>query len=305
MTEGFLLICCGAAECINKLAKLRMSNQIAFQEDLPRLAADNFEIANRTCRSCGHMHALWPYIRLARASIGAEGASSPLDPLLAGLVSEGRRNILIAGSQDTGLLALIARACGAADPDIVILDRCPTPLESCRRLARSWSLQIATMHEDLMNLDMRDRFDMILVHHTLQYIPIDRRVDVLARLRQALRPAGRLVLLLNTSSRIIGGLADEARNGYADWVIEELERLDILLPEEREAFAARLRAHAENRERRYGDFSQLDEVHSLLTTARLSVCQSIEIKFSVADRMQQFISKLSARRFVVVAEPHE
>ena len=120
-----------------------------------------------------------------------------------------------------------------------------------------------------------------------------------------MRPTGRLVLLLNTSSRIIGGLADEARNGYADWVIEELERLDIPLPEEREAFAARLRVHAENRERRYGAFSRLEEAHSLLTTARFSVCQSIEIKFGVADRMQQFISKLSARRFVVVAEPHE
>jgi SAM-dependent methyltransferase len=293
------------AECIDELGKSRMPNQIAFEEDLRRLAADNFKIAARTCRSCGHMHALWPYIRLARASIAAEGASSPLDPLLAGLISEGRRHILVAGSQDTGLLALIARACGVTDPDIIILDRCPTPLESCRRLARSWSLPIATMHEDLMNFDMRAHFDLILVHDTLQYISLDRRGDVLARLRQALRRAGRLVLLVNTSSRIIGGLAEEARNGYADWVIEELERQDIPLPEEREAFAARLRVHAENRERRYGAFFRLEEVHDLLTTAGFSICQSTEIKVSVADRMQQFISQLSARRFVVVAEPHE
>jgi hypothetical protein len=161
------------------------------------------------------------------------------------------------------------------------------------------------MHEDLMNLDMRDRFDMILVHGTLQFIPIDRRVDVLARLRQALRPAGRLVLRSRIArSRTAGSLADEARNSYADRVIEELERMDIPLPEEREAFAARLRVHAENRERRYGAFSRLEEVHSLLTMARFSVCQLTEIKFSVADRMQQFLSKLCALRFVVVAEPY-
>jgi SAM-dependent methyltransferase len=279
-----------------------MSNQDRFQEDLPRLAAENFEIANRTCRSCGHMHALWPYIRLARAAVGAEGTSSPLDSVLAGLVAEGRRSVLIAGSQDTGLLALVARACGTTD--IVILDRCPTPLESCRRLARTWSLPIATMQEDLMNLDMQDRFDMALVHGTLHYIPIDHRVDVLARLRQSLRPAGRLVLLFRTSLRITGDLASEARGGYANWVIEELERLAIPLPEEREAFTARLRVHAENRERREGTFSRLEDIHSLLARAGFSVLQSLEISVNLADRMQQFVAKLSARRFVVVAEPH-
>jgi hypothetical protein len=40
-----------------------MPNQQRFPEDLPLIAAENFAIANRTCRSCGHMHALWPYIR--------------------------------------------------------------------------------------------------------------------------------------------------------------------------------------------------------------------------------------------------
>ena len=129
---------------------------------------------------------LWPYIRLARASIRRRRRILATRPVAGRACQRGATNILIAGSQDTGLLALIARACGASDPDIVILNRCPLPLESCRRLARSWSLPIGTMHEDLMNLDTCDRFDMILVHDTLQYIPIDRRVDVLARLRQAL-----------------------------------------------------------------------------------------------------------------------
>jgi SAM-dependent methyltransferase len=248
------------------------------------------------------MHGLWPYIRLARASIAAEGASSPLDPVLAGLFAEGRRSILVAGSQDTGLLALVARAGGATDPDIVILDRCATPLQSCQRLARSWSLPIATMHEDLMSLDARNRFDIVLLHGTLHYIPAGRRADVLARLRRALRPGGRLVLLLTTTSRISGDLAAEARSGFASWVIEELERLAIRLPEEREAFAARLRAHNENR---YGlAFSRPEEAHDLLTSAGFSVLQSLEISASLAAPMRKFVARSSARRFVVVAEAH-
>ncbi len=286
--------------------KLRMSNQIAFQENLPRLAADNFEIANSTCQSCQHMHALWPYIRLARASIAAEDpSSSPLDPVLASLIAEGRRSVLVAGSQDTGLLGLVARAGGAVGLDIVILDRCATPLESCRRLASEWSLPIATAHQDLMNLDVWDRFDIVLMHGTLLYIPSNRRVDVLARLRRSLRSAGRLVLLVTISPRIIGNLAFEARNGYADWVIAELERLAIPLPEGREALTARLRVHAETRERREGAFFEIKEVHSLLASAGLAICQSKEISVSLADRMQRFVSKLSAQRFLVIAEPDE
>ena len=104
-------------------------NQEHFREDLPRLAAENFAIANRTCLSCGHMHALWPYIRLARASTGIEGESSDLDRVLRELIAKGQRRVLIAGSQDTGLMALVARAAGTSAVEITVLDRCASPLE--------------------------------------------------------------------------------------------------------------------------------------------------------------------------------
>jgi hypothetical protein len=68
-----------------------MPNQQRFPEDLPLIAAENFAIASRTCRSCGHMHALWPYIRLARASTGIEGESSDLDLILRELIVGGHR----------------------------------------------------------------------------------------------------------------------------------------------------------------------------------------------------------------------
>lgn len=274
---------------------------LPFREDLRRLAAENFALAERLCDdSCGHMHALWPYIRLARASIGAEGtSSSPLDPLLGALVADGRRSVLIAGSQDTGLLALVARAGGASS--IEVLDRCPTPLEACRRLARSWSLSMTTVHADLMELDAPERFDIVLVHGTLQFLPTVRHANVLRRLRQTLRPAGRLVLFFHTSPRLAHDLASEARTGYGDWVIAELERLGIPLPEARADFAARLRVHAENRERRLGSFATIEDVHALLATAGLTVCQSLEISARISDRMQQFVTRLSQRRFVVSA----
>jgi SAM-dependent methyltransferase len=279
-----------------------MPDRERFREDLPRLAAENFALANRNCQSCGHMHALWPYIRLARASTGVEGASSRLDPVLSELIAAGHRRVLIAGSQDTGLLALVARAAGTATIEITVLDRCASPLETCRRLAQAWSLPIETMHQDLMNLEVKDRFDLALVHGTLHYIPPDRRVDVLTRLRQALRPAGVLVLLFNTGSRVVGELSSDGRRSYATWVIEELQHLGVQLPEEREAFAARLRVHAENRERREGAFGRPEEVHQLLAKSGFDVRQWFEIDVKLANAVQGFVSKLSKRRFLTIAE---
>jgi hypothetical protein len=246
------------------------------------------------------MHALWPYIRLARVSMATQ-SSPPLGPLLAKLIEENRRSVLIAGSADTGLMARVARAGGPIHLDITVLDRCPTPLESCRRLAATWSLPITTVHKDLTELDLQHRFDIVLVHETLPFISSDHLVDVLVRLRRALRSRGVLVLLVKTGRRIAGDLASDSRDGYAEWAIRELERLSVPLPEERDTFAARLRVHAQNRESREGAFSTIDEVNALLKAAGFVISQSLEISIKLADRMQQFVTKSTQRRFVVVA----
>jgi SAM-dependent methyltransferase len=201
-------------------------------------------------------------------------------------------------------MALVARAAGTGAVEITVLDRCATPLESCRRLAQAWSLPIETMQQDMMNLEVKDRFDIALVHQTLHYVPPDRRVDVLVRLRQALRPAGALVMLFNIGNRLVGELASEGRNYYARWVIEELRRLEVPLPEVHEAFAARLYTHAENREHREGAFSRPEEVQELLARSGFDVHQCFESGVKLANPMQDFVAKLSKRRFLVIAEAH-
>jgi SAM-dependent methyltransferase len=273
-----------------------------LDEDLPRVAAESFALAGQLC-SCGPIHALWPYIRLARASTGVEAAASQLESRLAALIGDGRRGVLIAGAADTGLLALVARAAGTHPADIIVLDRCAAPLESCRRLARRWSLPIETLHQDLLTLDAPARFDLVLVHGTLHFIAADRRADVLARLRRALRPGGRLVLLFNTSRPIAGDLVPENRDGYADWVIEELDRRAIPLPEDRPGFRARLRAHAQERETREGAFGDAEDAWALLAGAGFSVRDRCEIGVTLAAPVQSFVAKISKRRFLAIAEP--
>jgi SAM-dependent methyltransferase len=280
-----------------------------FDEDLPQLAAESFVLSKGRCRSCGRMHALWPYLRLARASTGAEAASSRLQSVLSALIAKGRRNVLIAGAADTGLLAQVARAGGDADPQITVLDRCGTPLELCRRQAQHWSIRIRTALVDLRHFDPGQRrpespaFDVVLVHGTLHFIAAEHRADVLKRLRRALAPGGRLVLLFNTSRRIAGPLTSQGRDGYADWVIDELARIAVPLPEPPDAFRARLRRHATRREDREGAFAAPEDVDALLGEAGFEVCERFEITTTLADPVKTFVAKIDKRRFLAVAAP--
>lgn len=272
-----------------------------YSEPLSELAVEAFEVAARHCGTCRDSHTLWPYIRLSRASIGAEREGSALEPLLAALLTTDQPTILIAGTQDTGLLALVARAASKRDANIIVLDRCDTPLEMCRRLSARWGLSISTIHQDLRDLDIRDRFDLVLLHHTLQFVPTEDRSKVLLNLARALHPNGRLVHAFNISDPLSGPLAIEHRNCYPDWVIQELSRGGVSLPEPRDAFRARLAAHAVNRERHTGPFSDMAEVDRLMHAASFSVERTTSITPELITPYRLLISKLNMQRIVKIA----
>jgi hypothetical protein len=112
-----------------------LSGNLRFNEDLRQLAAEAYNLARRQCGSCINFHLLWPYLRLAKASGGDVD-----EPLFRGaltrLLSGCNQKVLIAGAADTGLLAVVARAADSCS-EIIIVDRCDTPLELCRRFGMS------------------------------------------------------------------------------------------------------------------------------------------------------------------------
>jgi len=277
-----------------------MSRSNTYSEPLPELAVETFELAARQCGGCRNTHALWPYIRLSRASIGAEREGSALEALLAELLPE-QPEILIAGAADTSLLALVARAASKRDANIMVLDRCDTPLEMCRRLSTRWGLPISTNHQDLRDVDIRDRFDLVLLHHTLQFVPTEDRSKVLLNLARALRRSGRLVHAFNISDPLSGSLATEHRNSYPEWVIRELTRAGISFPEPQAAFHARLAAHASNRERHTGAFSSLAEVDRLMHGAGFSVERTLCIQPELITPYRLLLAKLKMQRIVKIA----
>jgi SAM-dependent methyltransferase len=280
-----------------------MTDSSHLREDLPRLAAEAFELAGRLCSSCQNFHALWPYIRLSRASGAAEGSRSVVEPLLTRHFADNRRKVLIAGAADSGLLAFVARAGTDHGVHIHVVDRCATPIELCRRFAQRWSLQVETTQQDLTEFDGKAEFDLVFVHSLLQFIAAEHRARFASRMHRALRPDGRLVMLFRAGRRITGELLPEYRAGYVHWILGELDRLQVPLPETREAFGVRLNAYALDHETREGAMSEPDEVVELLETAGFDIEQVVPVEPALSVSFKRLESKLSKQRFVVVAKP--
>lgn len=282
-----------------------MPHNPRYSEDLRQLAAEAFDLSSRLCGSCRDLHALWPYIRLSRTSTGIEDQASNLEAQLGDLFSRGLRDILIAGSADSGLLALVARVGARHAPRIVVLDICETPLELCRRFANQWSLSIETLRQDLLDLDVERRFDIVLVHGTLQFIAANRRVEALARIRRAIRPGGRLVLLFNTSHPVAAEDAEQIRADYANSVVDELRRLNVSLPVTEVAMRERLYAHARRRELREGAFAEREDVERALHAVGFKVDSCAEVDVKIASSVRGFVSKILKRRFMAIAAPND
>ena len=272
-------------------------------EDLPRIAADAYRLAGRLCGECRNQHALWTYLRLSRASTGAEQQESKLELQLRDFIAAGRQNVLVAGAQDTGLLTLVARAGAGHDPNIVVLDVCQTPLELCGELAKTWALPVETIKQDLFDLDFKQRFDVVLVHGTLNFIAADRHAEVLRRLQRAMRPGGRLMLLFNTSRPLAADQAGENHAEYAGFVLGELKRLGIALPDREEAMRERFVARARQRELRDAQFSAPDDVEALVKNAGFRVLSCAPANTELAKPADALLAQFSKRRFTLIAEP--
>ncbi len=279
-----------------------MSEKARYIEPLRDLAPEAYRLSQLLCDRCRDLHGLWPYIRLSRASTGVESGGSRLKTELRNLFDRGFSRVLIAGAQDTGLLALVGEASAGRDPQITVLDICETPLKLCRRLAEQWTLSIDTIQQDLFELHTAQRFDIVLVHGTLHFIAAGRRLEVLRRLRGVLYPAGQLIVLFNTSRSVAAELRDKTGDDYANTVLSELKKLGVPLPDSAAVIRAQLNAHQRRREEREGAFAEPWELEVLLDKAGLRLKSCTPVDVNVAAPVEKFIATIAKRRYLAVAE---
>jgi len=147
------------------------------------------------------------------------------------------------------------------------------------------------------------RFDVVLVHGTLNFIAADRHAEVLRRLQRAMRPGGRLMLLFNTSRPLAADQAGNNHVEYADFVLNELKRLGIALPDQESAMRERLVARARQRALRDAQFSAPGDVEALVKSSGFRVLNCAPANTELAKPADALLAQFSKRRFTLIAEP--
>lgn len=165
-------------------------------EDLTQLAQNQFKFAISGCSTCASYHAIWPYLRITGAVGGVEADEPFLQPLLNRVLAHGARNILLAGSADSGVMALVYRALlmYKHSARLTLIDRCATPLRACQEYAQSQGIELTTIQEDLAMMSLSECADLIIGHSVLPFIHEGERRNVLSRMAKALTPGGHLLL---------------------------------------------------------------------------------------------------------------
>lgn len=165
-------------------------------EDLKQLAQNQFTSALTECNTCATYHAIWPYLRITGAVGGVEADEPFLQPVLQRVLAHGIHDILLAGSADSGVTALVHRALlkFKKSAHLTVIDRCATPLRSCQEYAQNQGIELTTIQDDLAMMSLSESADLVIGHSVLPFIHEGERRNVLTKMAKALKPGGHLLL---------------------------------------------------------------------------------------------------------------
>lgn len=139
-------------------------------------------------------------MRLLALHAALPGASQFFIDQIADRLSQGAKRILVSGTADTGLLEIIVQAMAQAgrSAEVVIADRCKTPLEQCRQYAQRLGLPVELHRTDIRSLQVAP-VDIVIAHSFLLFFPEPDRQQVIETWARLTRP-GATVLLFNPLS---------------------------------------------------------------------------------------------------------
>ncbi|MEQ8663348.1 MAG: class I SAM-dependent methyltransferase [Gammaproteobacteria bacterium] len=170
---------------------LRASAPLAWQRAPAHCARSGADGAG----SCAWYHRPWPLLRLLGVVSSAALHAALLGPALSAAARAGARRVLVCGSADFALPALVHAAYAQARqvPELCVLDRCRTPLLLCEWYAERCGHALETRHADILALPVTGAFDLICTHAFLGYFDRAARAALLARWHALLCPGGMVV----------------------------------------------------------------------------------------------------------------
>lgn len=151
---------------------------------------------------CQAYHAVWQYLRIIGVVTTLDHHAHLYTEALQGFAADpARRRVLLSGSADYGLLAIVAAAFRqiGAEPAVTLVDRCETPLKLARWYGEKRGLKVETRQADLLTYESETRFDTICVHSLLGLVRAEDRPLLTRRWHDLLTPGGR-VLCVNAIS---------------------------------------------------------------------------------------------------------
>lgn len=144
---------------------------------------------------CSWYHAAWPMLRGLGVLQGVDGDADFFRRAIAESAMPGQR-VLITAAADQAILALVLDAFRSRDcePQVTVVDRCPTALALNRWYGRWHHARVATQCADITGYASPTGFDLITTHSILSFIPDALRPRLYANWRSLLRSGGRLVI---------------------------------------------------------------------------------------------------------------
>src|SRR5262245_1212203 len=120
-----------------------------------------------TGESCAWIHGLWQYLRLfGLASTPDQHAKFFLRALETVTGASGKPRVLVSGTADYAMLALVLKAYGKGTirPDVTVVDQCETPLMLNRWYAERVAHAVTTHCCDILDYPERHSFDALCTH---------------------------------------------------------------------------------------------------------------------------------------------
>ena len=229
----------------------------------------------------------------------------PEEPLMVSVMTpliDNRARVMIAGSADLGLLCFVGRCAAPRDPEITVIDRCRAPLALIEEFAAQRGIACRTRRANLLDLDGREQWDVILAHHTAEFFGGPSRATFYKTIAASLAPGGSLICATMTGRRLPPEKQAVLEAEFRDHSVNAFRQLPLARQEHGHEFEPLLGEYAKARAARRMNYPTDDEFYNDLRNAGLRVVSEdalpVRWTFSKVDAAPG-----SVRKFVIVATP--
>ncbi|HUX25976.1 MAG TPA: class I SAM-dependent methyltransferase [Burkholderiales bacterium] len=164
-----------------------------------------------TGETCAWCHGIWQYLRLMGLAAAPEHHAEFYRRAFRSVAGgKGAPRVLVSGAADYSMLAHVLASFRerGVEPDVTVVDACETPIFLNRWYAEREAASVACSRADILEYACATPFDAVCTHSFLVQFSPEKRIRLLERWRQLLRPGG--VVITVTRVRPMAG-AERAR----------------------------------------------------------------------------------------------